>query len=145
MGSKKKYLLLFLTGIVLLAAGAGFYFYNKPAVDIKDANGLKVFATSLYETFTKDSVVAKKEYTNKILEVSGMVTLITENQQHQPLVLLKTNIGGAAVNCTLEGPVGAIKVGSSVSIKGICNGIGEGDADLGIIGDVYLVRCYVLK
>ena len=30
-----------------------------------------------------------------------------------------------------------------VSIKGICNGIGQYDADLGIMGDLYLTRCFV--
>ena len=88
---------------------------------------------------------SKKNYTNKILEVSGMVTAISENQRHQPVVLLKTNTDGAAINCTFEGNAGDISTGNAVSIKGICNGIGEGDADLGIMADVYLVRCYVLK
>ena len=32
-----------------------------------------------------------------------------------------------------------------IVLKGICNGLGEGDADLGIAGDVYLVRCYVVR
>jgi tRNA_anti-like len=145
MGNKKKYVLLFLTGIVLVAAGMGYYLYHKPAIDVQNASGQKVVATELYAIFTKDSATAKKDYTHKILEVSGMVTLITENQRHQPVVLLKTNTEGAAVNCTLEGTTGDIKAGNSVSIKGICNGIGEGDADLGLPGDVYLVRCYVLK
>ncbi|MEP7144588.1 MAG: hypothetical protein ABI707_17030 [Ferruginibacter sp.] len=145
MGKKKKYLLLLLTGAVLVAAVTVYYLYNKPAIDVQDADGQKVVATALYETFIKDSTAAKNNYTNKILEVSGMVTTITQNQRHQPVVLLKTNMEGAAINCTLEGPAGNIKSGHHLSIKGICNGIGEGDADLGIMGDVYLVRCYVLK
>ena len=145
MSKKKKYLLLFLIGVVLVIAGAGYYFYNKPVIDVKNADGDKVSAMELYSTFTKDSVKAKKDYTHKILEVSGMVSLVTKNQQQQPVLLLKTNTEGAAVNCTLEGPVGDVKAGTTVNIKGICNGIGEGDADLGIAGDVYLIRCYVVK
>jgi hypothetical protein len=131
--------------VVLIVAGTGYYLYNKPAVDVKNAEGQKVVATDLFATFMKDSATAKKNYTNKILEISGMVKLVTYNQQHQPVVLLKTNQEGAAINCTLEGPAGGINAGQAVSIKGICNGIGEGVADLGIMGDVYLVRCYVIK
>jgi len=145
MGNKRKTLLLLLTVIILAAAGTGYYLYNKPGINVQDAGGEKVFAAELYQTFTKDSSTAKKNYTNKILEVSGTVNQLSENRQHQRIVMLKTNTDGAAVNCTLEGPPGDIKAGQVVSIKGICNGIGEGDADLGIMGDVYLVRCYILK
>lgn len=145
MGNKKKYLLLFVTVIMLAAAGLGYYLYNKPAIDVQNAKGKKVSATELYLKFSADSATAKSNYVNKILEVSGIVTQILENQQHQQVVMFKTNTDGAAVNCTLEGPAGDLKAGHTVGIKGICNGMGEGEPDLGIMGDVYLVRCYVLK
>lgn len=145
MRIKKKPILLFLGAALMVAAVTGYYMYNKPAADILGANGEKVVATNLYATFIKDSTTAKKIFTNKILEVSGIVNRLTKNQQNQPVVLLKTDAEGAAVNCTLEGPATGIKEGDKVSIKGICNGMGEGDADLGIMGDVYLVRCHILR
>lgn len=143
MSKKRKYFLLALGGIVLVAAGTAYYLYNKPAISVKDADAPKVTATELYETFVKDSTIAKKNYTNKILEVSGIIGSVTKNQQQQPVVLLSTKTAGAAVNCTLEGPALNLLPGKTISLKGICNGIGEGDAELGIFGDVYLVRCYV--
>lgn len=145
MDNKKKYLLLFVTVIAMVAVTLGYFLYNKPAMDVENTMGQKVEATALYEKFTEDSTVAKKKYSNQILEVSGMVTLVSKNQQLQPVVMLKTNTEGAAVNCTLEGPAGDIKAGHTVGIRGICNGMGEGDAELGIMGDVYLVRCYLIK
>ncbi|MEO5891364.1 MAG: hypothetical protein ABIQ31_14015 [Ferruginibacter sp.] len=145
MRNIKKYLLTLLISLVLIVAGVGYYLYNKPARDIKNTDGLEVAATELYATFIKDSTAAKKNYTNKILQVSGKVNLLSENQLHQAVAMLNTNIGGAAINCTLEGSADGLKAGDSIIIKGICNGMGEGDADLGIMGDVYLVRCYILK
>ncbi|MEJ7589084.1 MAG: hypothetical protein WKI04_16125 [Ferruginibacter sp.] len=145
MRGKRKYLLLSVIFIIAVTAVLGYFFYNKPPRNIQNAKGYAVLATALYATFIDDSATAKKNFTNKILEVSGIVNLVAENQQHQPVVMLKTHKEGAAINCTLEGKAGDITTGDMITIKGICNGIGEGDPDLGIMGDVYLVRCYILK
>lgn len=145
MGNKKKLIVGLLALALVAAAGTGYYLYNRPGISVENASGEKVVASTLYQIFIKDAVSAKANYTNKILEVSGMVTQVSQNQQHQHVILLKTGTNGASVNCTLEGPPGDIGAGREISIKGICNGIGEGDADLGLLGDVYLVRCYILK
>ena len=145
MRNRKRYILLSIAVILLLLAGIGYYMYNKPAVDIESATGKKVMATALYECFAKDSVLAKKDFTQKILQVSGTVTQVSNNQQNNVVVLLKTNTHGAFINCTMEEPTPGIAAGSMVEIKGICNGMGEGDADLGIMGDVYLIRCHTVK
>jgi len=145
MASKKKLIVTLLVIVLIGAAGTGYYLYNKPGVSVEDASGEKVVAAALYQTFIKDTASAKANYTNKILEVSGLVTQVSQNPQQQHIILLKTGTEGASVNCTLEGPPGDIGTGRQISIKGICNGIGEGDADLGLPGDVYLVRCYILK
>ena len=41
--------------------------------------------------------------------------------------------------------VAGLAENKQVTLKGICTGMGMGDADLGIMGDVYLVRCYLIK
>ena len=145
MGNSKRYILLSIAVILLLLVGIGYYMYNKPAVDIESAEGKKVMATALYECFATDSMLAKKDFTQKIVQVSGVVTQVSSNQQKNTVVLLKTNTDGAYVNCTMEEPAQGISAGSNIEIKGICNGMGEGDADLGIVGDVYLIRCHTVK
>lgn len=141
----KKTLFFSILGMVAIGAAIAFYLYNKGPVDVKNATGIKVVSTELYQTFSKDSLLAKKKYADKIVETSGIVTQVSKNQQNQVIVLLRTNEAGAFVNCTLEGPVENTKEGDSVTIKGICSGIGAGDTDLGIPGDVYLIRCYLVK
>ena len=145
MTKTKRNILLSVAVILLVAVGTGYYMYNKPAQDVESAEGKKVLATALYESFAKDSAVAKKNYAEKILQVSGVITEVSTNQQKQAIILLKTNTDGASVNCTMEGPAEGLTTGNTVEIKGICNGMGEGDADLGIMGDVYLVRCHIVK
>jgi pectate lyase len=145
MTTKKKIILLAVIVLVLVAVMVGYYFYTKGPIDVKGASGKKISAIELYKTFSTDSLSAKKQFLEKILEVSGTVVQVSQNQQNQAIVLLKTTTEGASVNCTLEGATNAVKEGDNISIKGICSGMGEGDVDMGITGDVYLIRCYMVK
>ena len=145
MGIKKKYIIISFFVCFIAATAIGYYFYNDEGVNIETAKAVAADATVLYDTFIKDPVAAKKHYAGKIVAVSGEVEQVSANQQQQPVVLLKTDTDGAAVNCTFEGMTGNVKIGDKTIIKGICTGLGEGDAELGIPGDVYLTRCYITK
>jgi hypothetical protein len=111
--------------------------YNKGPLNVRTSNSTKVNATELYSTFINDSVSARKKYEGKVLEIRGEVGEVNTNTQQQ-VILLKTGSEGAYINCTFEEPVSGIKTGDNISIKGICNGIGQADADLGIQADVYI-------
>jgi hypothetical protein len=145
MAGKKRVFITASLIIAIAAASIGFYLWNKPAVNVSDANGVKAAAAVLYKIFSTDSALAKKEYAQQIVEVAGMVNGTSVNQQNQIVVLLHTGVEGANINCTMEGKAEPVKTGDSIIIKGICNGIGQVDADLGIAGDVYLIRCYQVK
>lgn len=142
MTVRRKNIIIFLLAAVVIAGAAGFYFYNKGPVSVKDSHAAKIDAVALYQSFSKDSVQAKKNYADKILEVSGIIKKVSKNQQNQVIVMLQTNEDGAFINCTLEEDKAGLAENKPVSLKGICTGMGMGDADLGILGDVYLVRCY---
>ena len=145
LSKRKKTIIFSILGIIVIGVSIGYYLYNKGPLCVKCADGKKVASEILYKNFSTDSTYAKKEYTDKILEVTGIVTQVSKNQQNQAIILLKTNESGASVNCTLEGPADKVRDRDAVIIKGICTGLGAGDADLGILGDVYLTRCYVVK
>ncbi len=145
MAGKAKKIITAILVLALAGAAACYYIWNKPHQDVESAAAVKTTATELYKSFTTDSVTAKKNYDQQVLEVSGMVSAVSKNQQNQTVLLIKTDTDGASVNCTMEGEPAAFSVGSTVTIKGICDGLGQGDADLGIMGDVYLVRCYSVK
>lgn len=146
MTPKRKKIIPFLfLGIAAIGVAFAFYLYNKGPLDVKNARGIPVNAPDLYQAYYKDSIRAIKKYSNKIIEASGVVAQVTLNQQKQPVVLLITNETGAFVNCTLEDLSAVIKEDEKVTIKGICTGMGMGDASMEILGDVYLVRCYRVK
>ncbi|MEO6668575.1 MAG: hypothetical protein ABIN36_03795 [Ferruginibacter sp.] len=143
--SRKKILLATVIVLLLLASGTGYYFYNKGPVDVQESNSIKTNASDLYELYLKGLPAVQKNYTGKVLLVSGEVYTISLNQQKKQILLLKTNADGAYINCTMEENTGNLRAHHTIKVKGICSGIGEGDVDLGIKGDVYITRCYLVK
>ena len=143
--STKKIILFSITILILSGMAIGYYMYNKGPLDVQSAKGTPVSANELYNIFSTDSLLAKKKFTGKVVEVSGEISEISSNLQQQKVVLVKTAAEGAHINCTLEEPANQLTANQKITIKGIASGIGQGDADLGIMGDVYLTRCYVVQ
>jgi hypothetical protein len=141
-GKLKKNILIFFIVIVLIAVVTGYMIWNKPHQNVKDANAVKITAIELYNGLANDSTRAKSIYVNKVVAVSGEVKEVTKNQQNQQIILLKTNIPGGYVNCTMEENANNIKSGDTILLKGICSGYIGGDKDMDLPGDVFLIRCY---
>ena len=143
----KKSKLFILAGFVILVSISAilyFLFYNKSHIDIKDAEGEKIAAAALYQAFLRDTATANKLYTNKIVEVTGVIEKVSHNQQKEQIVLLNSgNKEGGNINCTMEVSDSDLKEKSTICIKGICNGYMGGEIDMGIPGDVILIRCYI--
>lgn len=142
----KKYIITGCCIILLLISGFVWFVYNKAPQNIQEAIAIKVNANDLYKTFINDSAMARSQYTGKVLQVEGIITDISKNQQAQTIILLSAGQEGAGINCTLEQePSDALKTGQVLTIKGYCSGIGTGDIDLGIPGDIYMGRCFVMQ
>ena len=144
----KRTILFTVLGLFAIGAGVGYYLYTKKPLNPSNVSpDTKTTSAELYQAFAADSIAAKKKFSRKdeVVEVSGTITGISQNQDKQTVLLLKTNEGGASVNCTMEGPAGKFKEGDNLSLKGFCPGMGAGDADMGIMADVYMIRCYQAK
>ena len=128
--------------VIALGIAVVFGIWNKPHQNVEDAKAIAVTAEELYRSFVKDSVKAGQLYSNKVLQVSGEVSRVSENQQAQQVVFLRTGVPEAFINCTVEGKKINAKPGEQIRIKGICSGYIAGDADMGLPGDVFLVRSY---
>jgi tRNA_anti-like len=145
MTGKKKKIAAALLFCAITAAVVVYYLWNKPHLDVVYAQSVKTGAADLYNSFITDSAAAKKKFSEQVIEVTGIISGVSKNQQNQTVILLKSGVEGANINCTMEGEAGKTAVGENVSVKGICEGLGQGDADLGILGDLYLVRCYIAE
>jgi hypothetical protein len=145
LSAQKKYIILAFLAVAIIACATGLYFYNKGPVNVQSSQAIKINAAALYQVFLADSLQAKKNYADKVLEVSGTVKQVSKNLQNQVIVMLQTNEAGAFINCTLEEDKTGLVENKPVTLKGICTGMGMGDPDLGILGDVYLTRCYMVN
>ena len=140
--STKKIIRISVVALVLAAVGLGLWMWNKPHKDIKNAHAIDITAEKLYQTFITDSAKAKTAYINQVLQVSGTVSQVSENQQQQQIIFINTGVTGASINCTMESNASSIKPGDQIRIKGVCSGYNSGDADMGLPGDVFLIRGY---
>jgi hypothetical protein len=147
MAKKRRNIFLALIVVTVVIAIGGYVVWNKPHRDVKDAAGTQITAAELYQKLARnDSMYQNTSLINHVLLVTGAVRQVQINQKGQQLVLLKTNTDGASVNCTMEeAPNPHIQKGQTVSIKGICSGYIAGDEEMQLPGDVYLIRCYLLR
>jgi hypothetical protein len=144
MSNTNKILLLsFLLVAVIILIGLSLW--NKPHENVEDANTIKATPDNLVAEFVKDSAQAKTKYITKIVEVKGEIAETFANEQFQTVVLIKTSTPGIFINCTFEQKEVSVKKGTNIAVKGICDGYNSGDAEMGIPGDVVLVRCYISK
>lgn len=141
-GKLKTAIVLTPIALIIVAVIIIYMVWNKPHRDVEDADAIKISAVELYNSLATDSANAKSLYINKVVAVSGVVKEVSKNQQNQQVVLLKTNVSGGYINCTMEVKSDNIKEGSNVLLKGICSGYIGGDKEMDLPGDVFLTRCY---
>ncbi len=141
----KKIILITIAAVIVITAITGYVLWNKPYKDVKDADGVKITAVDLYNNFITDSAKAILLYTDKVVLVSGEIIQVNLNQQAQQIILIKTAVAGASVNCTMEEKIAGLELGDKITVKGICSGYISGDADMDLPGDVFLIRGYPSK
>jgi hypothetical protein len=139
----RKIIFIAVISMIAVVAVTVYMMWNKPHKNVKDAAAVKTTAVDLYNSFISDSAKANTMYADKVVEVTGEVSQVSQNQQEQQIILIKTAVGGAFINCTMEEKAADCKTGDPVSIRGICSGYIAGDADMGLPGDVFLVRSYL--
>ena len=143
MANRSKRNIFFI--LILLVSVSSIYAYflwNKPHKNIQNATAININAVNLYNSFNIDSAKAKTRFLNQVIEVSGIVKSVSLNKNKKQIILLKTSMAGAFINCTAEENNIIVHAGDTVSLKGICIGYMGSDEEMGLPGDVYLIRCY---
>ncbi|SDH27396.1 OB-fold protein [Chitinophaga filiformis] len=121
--TRRKLIILAGALLCLIAAGTGYYLYNKPRTTAAESRTDKhISAQQLYEAFASNEQQANSNYVNKVVEVKGTVTDVQKTGTSIS-VLLAGGAGG--VNCSIvPGEEKQLpKVGESVLIKGLCTGM----------------------
>lgn len=123
-----KKILLGLILVASVAAGYGFYLYNKKPADVRTLTAdYTLTASALLADFNKDEAAANVKYLDKVLAVKGIVTEVKlDPVSGQATVTLDSGDPMAAVTCSFYNDEAAslktIVQGASVVIKGNCTG-----------------------
>lgn len=137
--------LIVLLVIIIVLAGA-WYGYRKYTAEVPSLTDLKtdvrINALDLISAFEKDSASANKQYLGKILEVTGNIKSI---EQDEAIVVLGDNSGTSSVRCSIDSnfvkDIPTLNVGANLSIKGHCTGFNPDETGMGLGSDVILNRC----
>ena len=151
---KKRVLMVFFSGVIIVL-GAGLYLYNKPHRDVQSINAdFQVEASRLVNEYLENSITANEKYLDdegesKIFEVSGVVNQISEDFNHQKVILLKSENDSAGVSCTFtketNGEDESFQVGDKVTIKGVIRSGATFDEDLEMYENVIIEKSSVVK
>ncbi len=135
----KKYIkYLFL--LAILVAIFGFYEYNRPHKNVSHmSTDFKTEASQLFTEFEEDETAANAKYLDKVIEVSGIISNITAEQEEAQSITIETENMMFGIIGELD-PLSThktndLKKGDRVTLKGICSGM---------LSDVILVRCVIL-
>lgn len=136
-----KKIVIILLLILLGGLAIGYYLYNKPKTDYTDVKAeLNLTALELFNAFNRDEQKAMPLYQNKVLAVSGTVSLIEKNQKNETVIYLASEDPMFGVQFTMlsSDSVNYIKLepGNTTTLKGLC---------VGFTNDVVLTNATVQK
>lgn len=132
--------LFLILGVVLIAAVAGYFIYNKPFKNINKAKpDFELTSQALFAEFENDEESANQKFLDKVIQVQGQV--VASETDADGLTTVSLQGGGMmfGIICKLD-PLSTHKrtqfePGEAVTLKGIC---------AGMLMDVILDRCVEL-
>jgi len=141
--NKKRTIIGGIVVVIALAAGYGWYQYNRTVQGLADVRAdFSVNATDLIKEFVSSEEATNKKYLNKILSVKGMVKNV---EAAQNTVVLGDTSDMSGVRCVLDStatPVSSLQKGAVITIKGAITGFNKDET--GLLGsDVQLNRCVI--
>ncbi|HEX5111241.1 MAG TPA: hypothetical protein VFV79_00225 [Saprospiraceae bacterium] len=133
-----KKIILIILGLVLVVAVGAWLYINRNVASLQNQKAdVEVSAQKLLEDYAADEKTANEIYLGKVVQVSGKVTSIAE-EEGKKKVNLDTGNPISAIICEVENgkDIGSIKAGDEVKMKGLCSGY---------LSDVILVQANVVK
>ncbi|WP_165366121.1 OB-fold protein [Brumimicrobium glaciale] len=120
----KKYILLGILSLIIVGGGIGYYMFNKKVPTLENTTSDYVIgANDLFNEFENNESEALKKYENKIIEVTGKVISVKNNDNDSNIILEADMAMAGGVNCSFKYKQDEeITKGSIVTIKGQCQG-----------------------
>jgi hypothetical protein len=157
MKLQKRTKIILLIGIVgaIAAIGVVSYMFFMPHRDVQSTKtDYKLSADALVSEYLEDADAANNKYLDeggesKVIEVTGVVQSITEDFNQQKVILLKSEGALAGVRSTFTQATNAsallVKLGQTVTIKGVIRAGAAYDEDLELYENVILEKADIIK
>ena len=79
-----KRIIYIVLALALVGGAVGVYMWNKPHAKVEDAEGVAITAANLCNAFAANEAQATQQYTNKVLDITGVVAEVKNNQEGKP-------------------------------------------------------------
>lgn len=147
---KRKLITYSLATVLLIGTAAAIYGYKEFNRKVKDTATVTpqftVSAQGLLADFSVNEKTATAKYTDKMVEVQGMVKDVSKDEKGNCTVVLGDTASLSSVRCAVDSiySTGAqnLTKGNAITVKGVCTGYNT-DELLG--SDVILVRSMIEK
>lgn len=150
-----KIVIILIVAGVLIGGGAALYLFNMPHRNVQSAKsdytltGSEIVAEYLAGKDAANQKYLASDGDSKILEISGVVSKISDDFNGNKVVLLKGENDKAGVNATFTTETSPnatkLEVGQTISIKGVIRSGASFDEDLGLYENVILEKSDLVK
>lgn len=140
---------------IIIGLSIAYYLFNMPQRDVQDSKtDFSLSASSIVNEYllNADSANAKylqEEGDSKILSVKGKIFSISVDQKNQKVILLKDSLEKAGVSCTFMQTTNShaenLKIGETVTIKGVIRSGAGFDKDLDFYENVIMEKCDIIN
>lgn len=122
-----KTLIKVLGGIVIISLIAYLVVTNLPQANIKSKDAVEtISASALYEAYSNNEKQANNKYTGKVVQLSGEIDEIYEDENNAPVIVLRSDSGDLVSVITLEPSeekkIASYNEGDQITVKALCSG-----------------------
>jgi len=135
-----KYILGFIVIVVIAGAGFAWWVYHKPHRNINDEIAVKSETNALLDAFKQNEKTASAQYTDKVLELSGIVKDASKNDAGNWVINIENDAQTGSITVAFSALQDALQPFDSIAYKGICAGYFPEDNNIVINEAVLLFK-----
>ena len=117
-----KWSLGFIVTIGIIGGGFAWWVYHKPHRNINNEIAFTVEVDALLDAFKQNEKTASAQYTDKILELSGIVKEASKNDAGNWVVTIENKPQTGSITVAFSALQEKVQPFDSISYKGICSG-----------------------
>jgi hypothetical protein len=117
-----KYTIGFIVIVVIAGAGFAWWIYHKPQRNINNEIAVKTETNALLDAFKQNEKTASTQYTDKVLELSGIVKEASKNEAGKWVVNIENATVTGSITVAFSALQDQVQPFDSITYKGICAG-----------------------